>query len=129
MFLGKRRERKRIHNFHHTFIGVHTQKEIKNHSMICVCVCVCVYVYVCVHAKLCLCPRGFSRQEYWSGLPCPSPGVLPNSGIEPTSLMSPALAVRFFTSSATWEAYKYIYIYIYIYTHIYTYIYTYTHTH
>ena len=30
-----------------------------------------------------LCPRGFSRQEYWSGLPCPSPGDLPNPGIEP----------------------------------------------
>ena len=34
---------------------------------------------------------GFSRQEYWSGLPCPSPGDLPNPGIEPVSLKSPAL--------------------------------------
>ena len=34
---------------------------------------------------------GFSRQEYWSGLPCPPPGVLPNLGNEPTSLVSPAL--------------------------------------
>ena len=32
---------------------------------------------------------GFSRQEYWSGLPFPSPGDLPNPGIEPASLMSP----------------------------------------
>ena len=32
-----------------------------------------------------LCPWGFSRQEYWSGLPCPPPGGLPNSGIEPRS--------------------------------------------
>ena len=47
---------------------------------------------------------GFSRQEYWNGLPCPSPGYLPNPGIESTSLMSPALAGRFFTTSATWEA-------------------------
>ena len=46
---------------------------------------------------------GFSRQEYWSGLPSPSPGNLPNPGIEPTSLMSPALAGRFFTTRATWE--------------------------
>ena len=46
---------------------------------------------------------GFSRQKYWSGLPFPSPGDLPNPGIEPTSLMSPALAGRFFTTSATWE--------------------------
>ena len=47
---------------------------------------------------------GFCRQEYYSGLPCPPPGDLPNSGIEPTSLMSPALAVQFFTTSTTWEA-------------------------
>ena len=32
-----------------------------------------------------LCPWGFSRQEYWSGLPCPPPRNLPKSGIEPTS--------------------------------------------
>ena len=47
---------------------------------------------------------GFSRQEHWSGLPCPAPGDLPNLGIEPASLMSPALAERFCTTSATWEA-------------------------
>ena len=46
----------------------------------------------------------FSRQEYWSGLPCPPPGDLPDPGIEPTSLLSPALAGVFFTTSATWEA-------------------------
>ena len=39
---------------------------------------------------------GFSRQEYWSGVPCTSPGYLPNSGTEPTTLASPALAGRFF---------------------------------
>ena len=43
---------------------------------------------------------GFSRQEYWSGLPCPPPGDLPNPGIESTSLMSHALAGVFFTSEA-----------------------------
>ena len=47
---------------------------------------------------------GFSRQEYWSGLPFLSPGYLPNPGIKPMSLMSPALAGGFFTPSATWEA-------------------------
>ena len=47
---------------------------------------------------------GFSRQEYWSGLPCPPPGDLPDPGIEPVPIMSPALAGRFFTTSATWEA-------------------------
>ena len=48
---------------------------------------------------------GFFRQEYWSGLPCPLPGDLPDPGIEPASLTSPALAGRFFnTSGASWEA-------------------------
>ena len=47
---------------------------------------------------------GFSRQEYWSGLPSPPPGDLPDPGIEPTSLMYPALAGRFFTANATWQA-------------------------
>ena len=47
----------------------------------------------------------FSRQEYWSGLPCPPPGDLLNPGVEPgASLMSPALASGFFTTSATYEA-------------------------
>ena len=46
---------------------------------------------------------GFSRQEYWNGLPFPSPGDLPDPGIEPVSLTSPALAGRFFTTSATWK--------------------------
>ena len=46
---------------------------------------------------------GFSRQEYWSGLPCPLPKDLPDPGIELASLMSPALVGRFFTTKATWE--------------------------
>ena len=41
---------------------------------------------------------GFSRQEYWSGLPFPAPGDLPVSGIEPVSPVSPILAGRFFTT-------------------------------
>ena len=40
----------------------------------------------------------FSRQEYWSGLPFPPPGDLPDPGIKPTSLTSPSLAGRFFTT-------------------------------
>ena len=47
---------------------------------------------------------GYSRQEYWSGLPCPPPGDLTDSGIEPESFKSPALAGKFFTSGTTWEA-------------------------
>ena len=44
---------------------------------------------------------GFSRQEYWNGLPCP--GDLPDPGIEPVSLIFPALADRLFTTSDIWE--------------------------
>ena len=47
---------------------------------------------------------GFFRQENRSGLPFAAPGDLPNPGIEPTSLISPALAGRFFTTSVPWEA-------------------------
>ena len=46
---------------------------------------------------------GFLRQEYWNGLPFFSPGDLPDPRKKPT-LMSPALAVRFFTTSTTQEA-------------------------
>ena len=49
---------------------------------------------------------GSSGQEYWSGLPCPLPGDLPDPGIEPATLLSPALAGKFFITSATWEAPK-----------------------
>ena len=54
-------------------------------------------------------PMGSSRQEYWSRLPYPPPGNLPDPGIESESLMSPALAGRFFTTSATWETLGVIY--------------------
>ena len=46
--------------------------------------------------------HGIVQQEYWSGLPGPPLGDLPHPGIEPESLMSPALAGGFFTSSAIW---------------------------
>ena len=47
---------------------------------------------------------GFSRQECWSGLPCPPLADLPDSGIKLMSLMSPAFTGRFFTTSTSWEA-------------------------
>ena len=49
---------------------------------------------------------GFPRQEYWSGLPFPSPGDLPDPGIEPESLVSPALAGGFFTTSILLTYYR-----------------------
>ena len=45
---------------------------------------------VACHASLSM---EFSRQEYWTGLPCPTPGDVPDPGIKPVSLASPALAV------------------------------------
>ena len=53
---------------------------------------------------------GFSRQEYWSGLPFPTPGSSPDSGIEGASLVSPAspaLAGRFYTTA---QAQMYVYL-------------------
>ena len=47
---------------------------------------------------------GFFQQQYRSGLPFPSPGVIPDPGIKPESLKSPTLAGMFFTSNPTWEA-------------------------
>ena len=62
---------------------------------------------------------GFSRQEYWSKLPFPSPGDLPNLGIQPVSPVSPALAGGFLAPEPPGTSHKKewdIYIYIYIYT-------------
>ena len=66
----------------------------------------CVQLCVTPWTVACQSPlsMGFSRQEYQSGLLFPSPGDLPNQGIEPRCLMSPALAGRFFTTTATGEA-------------------------
>ena len=60
---------------------------------------------LCTVAHQALLSMGFSRQEYWSGLPCPPPGALPDPGIELKSLASPALTGGFFTTSKTWEAF------------------------
>ena len=73
------------------------------------CLCFAVTSVLSDSATLCIVAcqaplsMGFFRQEYWSGSPCPPPGDLPNPGIEPMSLTSPALASGFFTTSATWE--------------------------
>ena len=78
------------------------------------CVCVCVQAgmravpsdsamprTVAHQAPL---PMGFSRQEYFSVLPCPLPGDLPDPGIQHPSVTSPTLAGGFLTTSPTWEA-------------------------
>ena len=58
----------------------------------------CVQLFVIPWTVACQAPlsMGFSRQEYWSELPFPPPGDLPDPGIRPTSLISPALAGRLF---------------------------------
>ena len=63
---------------------------------------------------------GFSRQEYWSGLPFPPLGDLPDSKIKPTSITFPALAGRFFTTSDTWKVPPSPYTHTHTHTHAHT---------
>ena len=76
---------------------------------VCVCVCVCVCAHMCAQSCLtlhnpmdCSLPgssaHGIFQQEYWSGLPFPSPGDLPDPGFQPVSPVSPALTGTFSTS-------------------------------
>ena len=75
--------------------------------------CVQLFVPLWAIASQTSLSKGFSRQEYGSGLPSPPPGDVPKPEIKPASPTSPALAGGFFTTSATWEASL---------THIYDYI-------
>ena len=66
----------------------------------------CVQLFETLWTGSCQAPLsiGFSRQEYWSGLPCPPPGDLPDPGMESASLTSPAVSGGFFTTSDAQEA-------------------------
>ena len=66
----------------------------------------CILLFATLRTLACQAPlsRAVFLQEYWSGLPFPPPGDLPDPGIKPTSPVSPALAGRFVTTSTTWEA-------------------------
>ena len=76
--------------------------------------CTCMCTQLLSHIHLCVTPWAVadlaplsmrpSQQEYWGGLSLPPLGHLPDSGIKPTSLVSPALAVGFFITSTTWKA-------------------------
>ena len=75
------------------------------------CVCMCSVAQSCrtlCDPMDCNLPgssvHGIPQEEYWSRLPCPPPRNLLDPGIEPTSLISPALAGKSFTMSPTWEA-------------------------
>ena len=66
---------------------------------VCVCVCVCAHaVHALTHSVMsdsvtqAPLPMRFSRQEYWSGLPFPAPGDLPNPAMKPDSPVAPSLA-------------------------------------
>ena len=67
--------------------------------MLCHAVISVVSDFATLWTVACLAPpsMGFPRQEYWGGLPSPSPGDLPDAGIEPVSLMSPALYAYIFS--------------------------------
>ena len=75
-------------------VPVGLSKSTKNAVCVCVCVCVCVLSHLVMSDSLqphglqparLLCPWGFSRQEYWSRLPCSPPGHLPSPGIKSRS--------------------------------------------
>ena len=72
-------------------------------SSVCVDVCALSHVWLFVTPSTVdhqiLLSTEFSRREYWSGLPCPSLGDVPDPGIKPTSLAVPPLAGRFFTTA------------------------------
>ena len=84
--------------------GSHWRAEER--GLVCTCSVSCVQFFATpwTIARQTPLSMGFSRQEYCSGLPCPPLGDLPDPGIEPKCLLSPALAGGFFTTSATWEA-------------------------
>ena len=84
------------------------QQDIK-HACVCMLNCfsrVWLFVTSWIVAHQAPLSMGILKARYWSGLPSPSPGDLPNPGVKPTSLKSPALTGRFFTTSATCEAHK-----------------------
>ena len=100
---------------------------VESLGIVFVYICIYIYIYIVVvkslsRVQLFVTPwtaahqapqsMGFSRQEYWSGLPFPSPGDLPDPGIEPGS---PALEADALTSEPPGKP---IHIYIYAYTYI-----------
>ena len=91
-------------------LSMFPESEIRDHCTLPCSVCVLSrfgHVWLCDPID-CSPPgssvHGIPQQEYQGGLLCPPLGDLPNPGIEPVSLMSPALAASFFTTTATWEA-------------------------
>ena len=82
-----------------------TRQQRVRQNIVCVCACVLSHVQLFVTpwtvAHQAPLSMGFSRQEYWSGLPCPLPGDLLDPGIKPDFLTSPAWAGGSFTTGTT----------------------------
>ena len=99
-----------MENCKNNLVTLNICKKPHTDCVLCVCVCECAHVHTLSRASLFATPWTiahqtplsieFSRQEYWSGLPFPSPRDLPHLGIKPTS---PMLAEVLY-SCTTWEA-------------------------
>ena len=97
------------HNFIELYKPLHHNKTVMHEGeffFFLLSLCTCYIMTLCDLmdcSPQALLSMGVSRQEYWSELPCLSPGDLLDPGIKPASLMFPALVGGFFTSSAKWE--------------------------
>ena len=90
--------------------------------VVVICMSVCMLSHFS-HVQLFVTPQtvahqapqsmGFSRQVYWNGLPCPSPRGVPNPGIEPTSLVAPALQLKSFTTELPGKPQLFVYLHVY----------------
>ena len=83
-----------------------------------ICLCACLVIQLCpAVAPQAPLSMGFPRQEYWSQLPFPPPGNLPNTGIKSTLPVSPALAGRFFNTEPPGKSRKYMHTLKWIWLH------------
>ena len=102
-------QKKHLSQTQHPFvIKTHNKLSIEDTCVHAYCHFSYVWLFVTIWTVAHQAPlsMGFSSQEYWSGLPGSIPRDLTNPGIKSMSLLSPALAGRFYTSSATWEAHR-----------------------
>ena len=92
------------------FLPLWNGEKSPSQSIIKACMLCCVWLFATLCTVACQDPLSteFSRQEYWGELPFPTLADLPDPGMDPMSLVSPALAGRFFTTSTTWDAQRVI---------------------
>ena len=107
-----------IHAHRHTYVYTSTHTRAYINVRVCVLSCfshVRVFETLWTVASQAPLSMGFSRQEYWSGLPCPPPGDLPDAGIKSVSL---TVADGFFTTSTTWDAHTHTHAHTQTCTHM-----------